>query len=530
MQDFLNNLQAGRYYRDLGNGFCEQVELSGDEAAKVTSIGQLNEGAFRSVRIQQMASGGFSSDTKAKLTPSIPFQLRFSAGGSSPVDISVKTMTLYHPCPLRLDGVQPDAVLSLNDPSFDNPNYVVLIPLVGRNVPDPSTKFLEKILPQVVAVSEPDPSTGQYLTKDIPTGANWTLNNLFSTVAGPNQTLEVANGYYEWKGMPTLERVRTQSGNTITFVWRQSGTPSPRYIMLDTPVACNPADLAILTQRMPVTPPNDAIHAVLYSSNPLQRGIVHKQGPPVNCPVREGFQTRTITEESCDPWKTWAQTADGRGYTTQQIVTLLFQVLIVVAMGVGAFLALVAVLRMYDVEYKDFSEGLGKVTAVFFKNLKEKAAMMPGKGVLASLTSGKGPLAALGDVTKQPLAALGDTAPGSLLANVAGVATPDNRVADARAAQLEELNRPLPRVRRTRRANIPLDRRLVGPPSIPVPAAAVPTAEVPPPSAETPPPQPKKWSTVQTPYLRNSTQFVRRGGRTLRRDRDRGDRSRTTLH
>lgn len=359
--------------------------------------------------------------------------------------------------------------------------------------------------------------------------------------------------------MPTLERVKEErdstftmmgktyntGSKTITYSWKESGTPPPRYIMLDTPVACNPADLAVLTQRMPVTPASDAIHAVLYSSNPLQRGIVHKQGPAVDCSTKEGFETRGITEESCDPWKTWAQTAD-KTYSTQQIFTLIFNIMIVIAMGVGAFLALIAVLRMYDVEYKDFSEGLGKVTAVFFKNMKEKVAKVKGmvsnvRGLAAGKipgAAGKGGLPALANetgglpaLTNGPPAAPGGlvgvvsgTEPGSVLANVAGIATPPAENPFASLANLPEA--PTSRRPRTRRAAIPLDRRLVGPESIPVPTAAVPV-----PTSEAPPaaPQGKKWNTVQTPYV-GSTGFVRRGGRTLRRDRDRGDRSRTTQH
>jgi hypothetical protein len=393
-QDFLNNLQAGQYLRNLNNGYCEQVQLSSEDAARTTKIEEFDEGKLRSVRIQQVSSGGFSADTKAKFTPSIPFRLKFTTAGQGEVDITVKTMTLYHPCPIRLEGVQPDAVLSLNDPAFDNPNYVILIPLVGRNLPSPSVGFLEKIMSQVVSVSEPDPSSGQYIGKDIATGANWTLSNLFGTQASGNGNFEVTDGYYEWKGMPALERKRQDGNNTINYSWVESGKPVPRYIMLDTPVVCNPADLAVLTQRMPVTPPMDAVHAVLYSSNPFQRGIVHKQGPVNSASCnRESFtlpnqeaigsflsQSRGGTEygESCDTWTAWAQSTS-RGMTTQQLFDILFNGMIAIAMAVGAYLALAAVLRMYDVEAAGLSKGIGKVTAVLFKNLQQKAAAVQQK-------------------------------------------------------------------------------------------------------------------------------------------------------
>jgi hypothetical protein len=145
--------------------------------------------------------------------------------------------------------------------------------------------------------------------------------------------------------------------------------------MLDTPIVCIPADLAILTQRMPVTPAGDAIHAVLYSSNPFQRGIVHK--PCAIGSLKESFtDLQGVTEESCDPWTTWAQTANGKGFTTQQLFGMLFNVMVFIAMLVGAYLALAAAMRFYDLEVAGFSSGIGKVGAVFFKNLQQKTTSL----------------------------------------------------------------------------------------------------------------------------------------------------------
>ena len=401
-QDFLNNLQSGKYLRKLDNGYCEQVELSSEHAQKTTKVEEFDEGKLRSVRIQMMSSGGFSADTKARFTPSIPFRLRFVAGGTS-TDITVKSMTLYHPCPLRLEGVQPDAILSLNDPSFDDKsNYVVLIPLVGRNVPDTSVDFLQKIMSEVVAVSAADPSTGQYIGKDIATGANWTLSKLFDVQPSGDGNFIAKNGFYEWEGMPALERVRKESPGTITYSWEKSSKAVPRYIMLDTPVACNPSDLAILTSRMPVTPATDAIHAVLYSSNPFQRGIVHKQGPLGEaCETKETFAdlqgvygltgTSVQEEEACDAWTLWAQATAGKGFTNQQITSVIFNVLVFIAMAIGTYVAFAAVLRFYDVEYSEVAKNIGKLTGVFARNLQQKAAAV--KSGLSTLTNPKAALA-----------------------------------------------------------------------------------------------------------------------------------------
>ena len=160
--------------------------------------------------------------------------------------------------------------------------------------------------------------------------------------------------------------------------------------MLDTPVAISSSSLSSITQTLPVTPSTDAVHAVLYNSDPLRRGIVHKQGPPNPGCERESFADMNgVKEDFCDDWTAWAQDTKTTGYTTQQIFTLIFNVLVFIAMGVGTYLAFSAILRLYDIELKNVSAGLGKITAVVFKSLKQKAGEMKG------MTSGLGGLLAL---------------------------------------------------------------------------------------------------------------------------------------
>ena len=382
IQDFLGNLQAGKYLRNLNNGFCEQVELSSDEAMKVTTKDQFDEGKLRSVRIQKISSGGFSVNTKARITPSIPFEMSFNGQ-----KIPVKTMTVYHPCPLRLEGVQPDAVLSLNDPGFeDGSPYIVLVPLVSRNSADPSVAFFDKVLTQISGLAAPDP-TGQYPIRNIPTGNDWSLSKVFNITVPPDGVgLQVTNGYYEWKGMPTLEQKReetltingpwTLAEKTISYKWVESGKPSPRYIMLDQPVAISSIALSTITQSLPMTPVNDAVHAILYDTNPFQRGIVHKQGE-CSATTKETFQGMYDTakeEEACDAWTLWAQASSGKGLKESQLTTAIFSIGIAVAMILGTYLAFAAVLRLYDVEAANLSEQIGKLTAAFFKSLQQKTA------------------------------------------------------------------------------------------------------------------------------------------------------------
>lgn len=389
--DFFNGLQAGRYLRNLNNGYCEQVKFTQEDADKINSLSdyESNQDKLRSIRIQKVASGGFSADTKARLTPSIPF--KFVVRGQ---EVEVKTMTVYHPAPLRIEGEQPDAILSLNDPSFSDNTTVLLIPLVGRNTSAGSVDFMSKIGPQLTTLRTPDPQTGQYMSMDVSTGAGWSLSKLLPIKVNADTKIEVESGYYQWMGMPALERVKKESPGRIEYVWEPRKGSSVKYIMLDKPLPISPSDLGAITQSLPITPPSEAIHAVLYSSDPFNRGIVHKAGPPGSCgtPTREGFTNadlNDVTPESCDPWVTWANTKNTK-LGDGDIVNIVFNAFILIAAGIGAYLAFVAVLRMSDVEYKDFAEGLGKVTAIFAKSLQEKYAK-----VKSGISSLQNPRAAL---------------------------------------------------------------------------------------------------------------------------------------
>lgn len=417
LQDFLSALESGQYYRDngLNNGHCEQLIISSEDSQKITNIGEV-DGKVKVNRIQTERTGGFSASTKALITPSIPFKLRLTAAGNTR-EVSIKHMTLYHPCPLRVEGIQYDAVLSLNDPYKADSEFVILLPIVGANKPSPSADFLGKIMSQVVSVSEPDPASGKYLERDIPTGTGWSLRKLFNTnPSDPKEVektpnLEITDGFYQWVGLSGLKRERIEVrasdlginlrfGNPVVGYknkWVPSGEPSPMYLMLDRPLVCNPADLAILTQRFPATPSEEAINPVLYSDNPLQRGIVHKQGSTPYCETREQFTnadlqgvygltgTSVQEEEACDAWTLWAQATAGKGFTNQQIASVIFNVLVFVAMAVGTYVAFGAVLRFYDVEYSELAKNVGKLTAVFARNLSQKAAAV--KSGLSTLTN-----------------------------------------------------------------------------------------------------------------------------------------------
>lgn len=95
-----------------------------------------------------------SANKKLYLRPSMPFKLTYNG---SP--IVVDRMTLYHPCPLRIENVQYDAVLQLNDPAMsdfvnEKNDTVILIPLAGSNRPDEAGNLISKIAPFITGLAD----------------------------------------------------------------------------------------------------------------------------------------------------------------------------------------------------------------------------------------------------------------------------------------------------------------------------------------------------------------------------------------
>jgi hypothetical protein len=227
---------------------------------------------------------------------------------------------------------------------------------------------------------------------DISTGNDWSLSKLLPIRVNADKSIEVDSGYYQWTGMPALERVKRESPGRIEYIWEARKDSSVKYIMLDKPIPISPSDLGAITQSLPITPPSEAIHAVLYSSDPFNRGIVHKAGPPGSCPTptREGFTNadlNDVTSESCDPWVTWANTKSTK-LGDGDIVNIIFNGLLLIAAAVGAYLAFAAILRLFDMKYMDFAEGAGKVIAIYAKSLRDKYAKA--KSAFSMISNPKG--------------------------------------------------------------------------------------------------------------------------------------------
>lgn len=383
LQDFLARMQGGEYSRPVGDGSqCETVTINENALKDIKTVNDYFSragSALQGSRIRKVSQGGFSRDTKVRITPSIPFKVVVNATLNkrpTRLDVTVTDMMLYHPSPIRLENVQHDAVLSLNDPATVGPgNVVILIPLVAKSVSSPSSEFMSRVLGNMSDLLAPDPSTGRYPEIDAPTGAGWSLNKILPT---DPETNTVTSGFFVWEGAPELERYVAEDTRSVRRTsWRPRGSRGPMYVMLDTPMSMTGTDYATLL-RFPVTPPGEAVHRIIDGT------LVYKCGRPAEAAtaptettegftiggmaLREGYRQK----KTCDPF--FANYEKDYGYSPDRMLTVLFNVLTFVAIGIGAWLALIFVgdLRS-DKFFQTLSFGAGRVFIRVIKGAQEKA-------------------------------------------------------------------------------------------------------------------------------------------------------------
>jgi hypothetical protein len=451
LTDFLYNLQSGKYARPVSEesvslpgggtrsqGYCEMLSISEEDAAKITTIGEV-DAKLKGGRIRKVTgSGGFSSGTKARYIPSIPFKMTF-AGTKAAIgakgekvflpfnsEFSVTQMTIYHPSPIRVDSVQADAMLALNDPSDPNTPSIILIPLRGTNTTDGSAGFINKLVQSIPSVSAYDADSASYLDSTVNLGSDWSLGRLFTLdkEEGTGGSAQVKNGFFTWTGVAGYERTRTDTAGasfaggrirgaaTIRYSWKPiDGLATPQYFLLDSPLNINLTDLAMITSSLDPTPPAEANHPI-----PAETSLVFHRGSQPPAPdtitgatacgagltnICEGFTTGTLEDQlkesdefetscpgaKCDPFLQNVKDMKAGTFTTTALFTAFFNVLVFIAMALGAYIALNMVGHDYDLGLRTFSEQLGKILAVWAKGAKDRLPSVPSAPVMPSMPS-----------------------------------------------------------------------------------------------------------------------------------------------
>ena len=447
-KDVAQNVAAGMYSvpvsEEKGEGgrpgqqYCQELTVDPEDIdALAKADGTIDQSKLKRGRIRKVAGASYSEETKAKFIPSIPFKMTFGATKAAiekgkiiylPVNdtFTVTQITVYHPSPIRIDSVQADAMMSLNDPSDPNAKYVVLIPLRAVNSGNASNTFFSKLAPRLFSVKEPNPATNEFEEVTIPTGADWSLDKMF-TMTGTEGVSLVKNGFFTWTGIAGYERYNagtTTSGNirTTTIDWTQTAAiQAPQYILLDTPVDINTEDMLTLTQSLPVTPPADAIHPIPGQSNLVYHKNSEPPAPdtlsgrsgcganPILTGTCEGF---TVSKRSRDPFLRNMSQAIGKGddlFTPERIFAILFAIIGLFALLVGAYFALRLISEGYDMTLRNFAEKIGRALGNWAKGLSQSIKTVKSfTSPLAGFPTNPGDLVA--SVKAQGQSAVGDVA------------------------------------------------------------------------------------------------------------------------
>lgn len=350
----------------------DTLSIARSQACKDCRLGVPTNLSTSSVTLRRVTSGDFAPANKVFIEPSLPFKVSWNGK-----ETEIRQMTLYHPFPLRIENVQYDAVLSLNDPSIPGVDTVVLIPLVAASAASPASAFLDRIAPQIARVLAVNPETKSYDTATAATGADWLLTNML-----PLNGTRVQSGYYQWFAGRGFESYKDTSNPFVHRIRWRAKEPRINYITLETPATVSPAVLsAILT-----LPRTDALSAI----SPVSPIVAYKpcaNTPAPTRPVREGFRP---TPE-CDPF----QYKDTSGERKKVVLGIIGAIVTLAVIMIGTYIGLLAAGGQLSIQTKELGDTAGEFLykqVSGFKSIKDRIqGVISGKlqgGLPSSLPSG----------------------------------------------------------------------------------------------------------------------------------------------
>lgn len=213
------------------------------------------------------ANERFAASKKLFIQPDKPFQMSFN--GTS---FAVTQMTIYRPSPIRIDNVQADAVLSLNDFSDPRATHVILIPISSGLTYGPAGDFIGRIMQNVNAFTTNETS-GEYNPLTIPVGNDWSLTSVLPVGRGQNNN-EVAVGYFQWNAGELERYPRIDTPSLIRWGWRQK-SGGVTTIMTYEPIRVSYLTASYIA-TLPYAPSSD-------SAPPPSPGYVFREGACLNC-------------------------------------------------------------------------------------------------------------------------------------------------------------------------------------------------------------------------------------------------------
>lgn len=278
LQEFAVNLQAGKYSTASPQGGCVDVTVNPTQYGTLLKLGdnfnpndKANQDIVKnnttSVRTREVKNS-FLSENKLTIVPNVPFEMSYNGKV-----FNVTKMALFHPSPVRIENVQHDAIITLNDP-IDNPEFVVMIPLVASSFVTESTTFFSRIGSAFSKVVIPT----QEGEETVATGSDWSISKLFDTMS---DGISVTDSFYTWTGV--AENVKTG-----------------RYILIEKPKFISAGELTELRN----IPPADSKFAIPSIADPVsyRKALCCKAEKTKSTTVRETFISRNTTPKEMIQW------------------------------------------------------------------------------------------------------------------------------------------------------------------------------------------------------------------------------------
>lgn len=178
-------------------------------------------------------SARYAADKKLFITPDKPFEIKY--GGATH---TIRTMAIYRPCPYRIENMQADAVLSLNDYSDPEATIVILIPLSAKIRYGKPGDFVGRVMQNVNGFVMNE-STKEYVPLTIPVGHDWQLTNVLESTQDEDLDNTVVGGFFTWRNVRYVETVKSlyKDANDVlisTIGWRIAGEGARTVVFKDT--------------------------------------------------------------------------------------------------------------------------------------------------------------------------------------------------------------------------------------------------------------------------------------------------------
>lgn len=279
IQEFADNLRDGKYsvMSPRGKG-CSDVTVSPEQYGTILKFGDkfdIHDGDnwqkilrnITYVRNRELKNS-FLSENKLTIEPNVSFEMSYNGK-----TFSITKMALFYPSPVRIENVQHDAIITLNDP-MDNPEFVVMIPLVASSFVTESTAFFSRIGSALSKVVLPN----QDEEVNVATGSDWSISKLFNTMT---DGISIVDPFYTWTGV--VDKMKTG-----------------RYIIMEKPMFISAGELTELRN----IPPVDPAFGIPAIAEPVlyRKELCCKATKSTSAPVRESFVSRYTTPEDIMRW------------------------------------------------------------------------------------------------------------------------------------------------------------------------------------------------------------------------------------